>query len=111
MKTEFIQKSKKIFKIALPVMVQNLVGYLFISTDLAFIARYKEEGLSAVSSVTAPYFVLLSFMFAVGQGVTVLVSKAMGGNKKELGSRVAENAIFMMQMETDILITLIPGVP
>ncbi len=98
MKTEFIQKSKKIFKIALPVMVQNLVGYLFISTDLAFIARYKEEGLSAVSSVTAPYFVLLSFMFAVGQGVTVLVSKAIGGNKKELGSRVAENAIFMMQI-------------
>ena len=98
MKTEFIQKSKKIFKIALPVMVQNLVAYLFISTDMAFIARYKPEGLSALSSVTAPYFVLLSFMFAVGQGVTVLVSKAIGGKKRELGSRVAENAIFMMQI-------------
>lgn len=98
MKEEFIQKSKKIFKIALPVMVQNLVAYLFISTDMAFIARYKPEGLSALSSVTAPYFVLLSFMFAVGQGVTVLVSKAMGAKKRELGSRVAENAIFMMQI-------------
>jgi putative MATE family efflux protein len=98
MKEGFTKKSKNIFKIAIPVMMQNLVGYLFISTDMAFISRYKPEGLSALSSVTAPYFVLLSFMFAIGQGITVLVSKSIGAKKKELGSRVAENAIFMMQI-------------
>jgi len=90
--------SGAMFAIALPVMFQSAAEYIFVFTDLAFVGQYDARGLSALNNVMAPFFTVLSFFFALTQGVTILVSQRLGAGKTVEARRTAETAFFYLNL-------------
>ncbi|MBN1411975.1 MAG: MATE family efflux transporter [Spirochaetales bacterium] len=84
----------RIIKIAFPVLIQCLISYVLYFTDTAFISRYNLKGLSAVNNALAPYFMFLSFFFALVQGATILIAQSLGAGKPEKAREYAEVAFF-----------------
>ncbi|MDP3450373.1 MAG: hypothetical protein Q8R87_07310, partial [Anaerolineaceae bacterium] len=77
--------SKQMFRIALPIALSGIIMQLQMLIDTAFLARYTttingnalsgSDILSAVGNVFFPYMVTISFIWALGTGVVVLVSQ------------------------------------
>lgn len=88
--------SPAMFAIALPVMLQAAVEYIFVFTDTAFIGQYDPSGLSAINNVMAPFFTVLSFFFALCQGITITISQRIGAKRLGEARRYAETAFFFM---------------
>lgn len=88
--------SKTMFAIALPVMAQSAAEYVFFFVDTAFVGHYDPAGLSALNNVITPFFAVLSFFFALTQGITIIVSQKIGAGKRAEARRYAENAFFFM---------------
>lgn len=86
--------SKKIFIIALPVMIQNITEYILMFTSTAFIGRYNVIGLSAIQNVMSPFFMTLSFFIALSTGTTIVIAQFIGAGKKNQARRMAENSFF-----------------
>lgn len=95
---KLLAHSRTMFAIALPVMLQSAVEYIFIFTDTAFIGHYDQAGLSALNNVMAPFFTVFSFFIALTQGITILVSQKIGANKRAEARRYAETAFFYMML-------------
>ncbi len=94
---DFRKISKRIFVIGIPIIIQSLVQFALIMTDIGFIGHYKISGLSAIQNAVAPFFILNSFFFALGQGLTILITQSIGAGKKKNAVRYAEAAFFFNQ--------------
>lgn len=90
--------TRKIFIIALPVILQNMTEYILIFTDTAFIGHYRTEGLSAIQNVFGPFFTIFSFFIAIAQGVTILIAQAIGAKKPRQAEKIAEASFFYNQI-------------
>ena len=88
--------SPAMFAIALPVMLQSAIEYIFVFTDVAFVGQYDQAGLSAINNVMAPFFTVLSFFFALCQGITITISQKIGAKRLAEARRQAETAFFFM---------------
>lgn len=85
---------KKLVLIALPVILQQLVHYIQIMTDALLLGRVNPEYLASLGNVTTPFFTMLSFLFAVSAGTTVLVAHGHGGCRNRLAARISEVSVF-----------------
>lgn len=90
--------TKKIFIIALPVILQNLTEYVLAFTDTVFIGHYRTEGLSVLQNVYGPFFTFFSFFIAIAQGTTILIAQAVGAKKPKKAERIAEASFFYNQV-------------
>jgi len=90
--------SGAMFAIALPVMFQSAAEYIFVFTDMAFVGQYDQRGLSALNNAMAPFFAVMSFFFALTQGVTILVSQRLGAGRTRAARRTAETALFYINI-------------
>lgn len=91
------------FRIALPIALSGIIMQLQMLIDTAFLARYTttingnvlsgSEILSAVGNVFFPYMVTISFIWALGTGVVVLVSQHLGANNPDQARTVGNVAI------------------
>lgn len=85
--------SKQMFRIALPIALSGIIMQVQMLIDTAFLARYTttvngtlltgSEILSAVGNVFFPYVVTISFIWALGTGVVVLISQRLGAGKPD----------------------------
>lgn len=85
--------SRKMFSIALPIALSGIIMQVQMLIDTAFLARYTttvngsvlsgSEILSAVGNVFFPYMVTISFIWALGTGVVVMVSQHLGAKKPD----------------------------
>lgn len=96
---------KIMLSIAVPVMIQFIAEYIFIFSDMAFVGQYDQKGLSAINNVITPFFTVLSFFFAITQGVTIMVSQQIGAKKNEEARHYAESSIYYL-----VLISVLMGV-
>lgn len=95
--------SKQMFRIALPIALSGIIMQVQMLIDTAFLARYTttvngsilsgSDILSAVGNVFFPYMVTISFIWAMGTGVVVLVSQHLGANKPEDARTVGNVAL------------------
>ncbi|PKM70755.1 MAG: hypothetical protein CVU93_00450 [Firmicutes bacterium HGW-Firmicutes-18] len=95
--------SKQLFRIALPIALSGIIMQLQMLIDTAFLARYTtningnvltgSDILSAVGNVFFPYMVTISFIWALGTGVVVLVSQHLGANNTDQARTVGNVAI------------------
>lgn len=90
----FGMTTRKIFVIAVPVMLQNLTEYLLMSISTAFMGHYSTEGLSALANVASAHFTLMTIFFSLAQGATILIAQAVGAKDTARASRIAETAFF-----------------
>jgi putative MATE family efflux protein len=86
--------SKKIFVIALPVILQNMTEYILMFTDTIFIGHYRTEGLSVIQNVYGPFFTFFSFFIAIAQGSTILIAQAIGAKQPRKAEQTAEVSFF-----------------
>jgi putative MATE family efflux protein len=84
----------KLFAIATPIIVQNLVHYLQIQVDMAMLGHSNAQYLSAVGNVLFPYNIIISFLTALSAGATVLIAHSFGGKSLNSARRFAEVSFF-----------------
>lgn len=73
----------RIFKIAFPIMLSNLVIQLQMMIDKIFLGRLDISNMSAVGNATSPMWTTMNIIYALTIGATVLVSQAIGRDDKE----------------------------
>ena len=84
----------KLFAIATPIIVQNLVVYLQLQVDMAMLGQANTLYLSAVGNVLFPYNIVIAFLTSLTTGVTVLSSHSFGGGSLNSAKRYAEVSFF-----------------
>ncbi|MFA6401162.1 MAG: MATE family efflux transporter [Salinivirgaceae bacterium] len=84
----------KLFAIATPIIVQNLVHYFQIQVDMALLGQSNTQYLSAVGNVLFPYNIILSFLTALSAGATVLISHGVGSRSLTGARRYSEVSFF-----------------
>ena len=84
----------KLFAIATPIIIQNLVHYLQLQVDMAMLGQANTQFLSAIGNVLFPYNIIISFLTALSAGTTVLISHSIGSKSLKGGQRYAETSFF-----------------
>jgi putative MATE family efflux protein len=84
----------KLFAIATPIIVQNLVHYIQLQVDMAMLGHSNTLFLSAVGNVLFPYNIIISFLTALSAGATVLIAHSFGGKSLNSAKRFAEVSFF-----------------
>jgi putative MATE family efflux protein len=84
----------KLFAIATPIIVQNLVHYIQLQVDMAMLGHSNTQYLSAVGNVLFPYNIIISFLTALSAGATVLIAHSLGGKSLNGAKRFAEVSFF-----------------
>lgn len=80
----------KLFAIATPIIVQNLVQYVQLQVDMAMLGQSNSLFLSAIGNVLFPYNIIISFLTALSTGATVLISHSLGSKSNRSAQRYSE---------------------
>lgn len=86
--------STLLFAIAIPIIIQNLVQYIQLQTDMALLGHYNPLLLAAVGNVTFPYIILVNFLLGTSTGATVMIAHAIGAQKLSFAKRYSEVSFF-----------------
>lgn len=84
----------KLFAIATPIIIQNLVHYFQLQVDMSMLGLSNSLYLSAVGNVLYPYNIIVSFLTALSAGATVLISHALGSKSLRSAKRFSEVSFF-----------------
>jgi len=90
---------KKIFAIAIPIIIQQLSHQMQVWVDRAMLGHINPEFFSAVGNSLVPYFAVVSTIMAISSGTTILIAQSVGAKNYELSRKYAEcsfmgNSIF-----------------
>ncbi len=102
----------RLLTIAAPIVVQNLVRYVQLQTDMALLGRYDPLLLAAVGNVTFPYIILVNFLLGTSAGATVMIAHALGARKINQARRFSEVSFFynsLLSVPFFIILFLLPG--
>ena len=76
---------KRLWKLSLPVILQNLITFSLGLIDTFMVSQLGNEEMAAVSSANVPVFLLISIVFGFQSGLGILVSQYWGkGNVKSI---------------------------
>ncbi|MBQ0039388.1 MAG: MATE family efflux transporter [Treponema sp.] len=67
-----------IFKIALPLILANVISQIQMIIDKAFLGQMNDIYLSAIGNVSSPVWTSLSFCFSVVIGSSIIISQKVG---------------------------------
>ena len=84
----------KLFAIAAPIIVQNLVHYIQLQVDMAMLGHSNPLYLSAVGNVLFPYNIIISFLTALSAGATIMIAHSFGGKSLNSARRFADVSFF-----------------
>lgn len=85
--------NKKLWVIALPLLLNMLVSQIQIIIDRAFLGQIHVEYMSAIGNVSAPLWTSISVLWALTSGATILMSQAIGAKKVDIAKQYAHNII------------------
>lgn len=76
---------KGLFKLSLPMILQNLITFSLGLIDTFMVSRLGNEEMAAVTTANVPVFLLISIVFGFQSGLGILVSQYWGkGDSKSL---------------------------
>lgn len=84
------EETKKIFKLALPLILQQLFTQFLIWADTAMLGHVNSQFFSALANVFVPFDLVSSVLFAMCTGTTILVAQKIGAKNYELARRYSE---------------------
>ncbi len=70
----------RILKLALPIMINNVIAQIQMLIDKIFLGRLELTCTSAVGNATSPMWTTMSTIFSLTLGGTILISQAVGAN-------------------------------
>lgn len=72
-----------IFKIAVPLILANVISQVQMIIDKAFLGQMNDIYLSAIGNVSSPVWTSLSFCFSVVIGSSIIISQMVGAKKND----------------------------
>ena len=79
---------RMVFRLALPIALQNLINTALSSADVVMLNYVSQEALAAVSLATNISFILGSVYFGMSSGASVLISQYWGKRDYDTIERV-----------------------
>ena len=93
----------RLWKLSLPIILQNLITFSLGLIDTFMVSQLGNEELSAVTTANVPVFLLISIVFGVQSGLSILVSQYWGKGDPENISRVLGVASLLGTAVTAVL--------
>ena len=88
---------KNVFLFAIPIVLGNILQYLYTTVDTLVIGNYcGETSLAAVGTSSQPVEVLLCVFLGIGTGVSILVSQYVGAKDMKGIRRAVDTATFFV---------------
>ena len=88
---------KNVFLFAIPIVLGNILQYLYTTVDTLVIGNYcGKTSLAAVGTSAQPVEVLLCIFLGIGTGVSILVSQYMGAKDMLRMRRAVDTAAFFV---------------
>lgn len=72
-----------LFKIAVPIMLSNIISQVQMLIDRAFLGHMDKLYMSALSNVSSPVWTTMSFCNSLVMGASIIISQRVGANDKE----------------------------
>ena len=69
---------KSIFKIAVPIMIGNVINQIQMLIDKAFLGQVNELYLSSLGNVSTPMWASMSVCFSIVTGASIIISQKVG---------------------------------
>lgn len=85
---------ERMMKIAIPIILSNLVGQLQMLIDRVFLGRLDITCMSAVGNASSPMWTTMDTVFTLTTGGTILISQAIGEGNKEKAKAIT-NSLFL----------------
>jgi len=86
---------RNLWKLALPMMVGNVLQTMFGIVDMIFVGRLGPEAIAAVSISGTVLFVIMAATTGVSVGTTAMVSRAIGARDRAKADRVAAQSVML----------------
>ena len=86
-------QAKRIFRLALPLILQQLCLQLQVWIDRAMLGHLNPEYFSAIGNAGTPYHMVLSAITAVCGGTAILVAQGIGANDRDQVKTIAGASI------------------
>lgn len=84
---------KNVFLFAIPIVLGNILQYLYTTVDTLVIGNYCDNtSLAAVGTSAQPVEVLLCIFLGIGSGVSILVSQYIGAKDMEKMKKLVDTA-------------------
>lgn len=88
---------KNVFLFAIPIVLGNILQYLYTTVDTLVIGNYcGKTSLAAVGTSAQPVEVLLCIFLGIGTGVSILVSQYVGAKDMQRMRRAVDTAAFFV---------------
>ena len=82
------EMQRKLFAIAIPIMLSNLISQVQMLIDRVFIGRLDITAMSAVSNASSPMWTTMDVVFTLAVGSAILISQSIGAGDKERAKRL-----------------------
>lgn len=80
---EYKNYIRRILIIAVPLLLSNIISQVQMIIDRAFLGQVNPLYMSALGNVNSPLWMSISFCFAIVTGASILISQAVGAQRKE----------------------------
>ncbi|HIH69813.1 MATE family efflux transporter [Methermicoccus shengliensis] len=97
---------RNLWKLALPMMVGNVLQTMFGIVDMIFVGRLGPEAIAAVSLSGSVLFVIMAATTGVSVGTTAMVSRAIGAGDRLKADRVAAQSVMLGIIVSGVLAVL-----
>lgn len=74
---------RRLLRIAVPIMLSNIISQLQMLIDRIFLGRADDLYMSALSNATTPMWTTMSFCFSLTAGASILISQSVGADNRE----------------------------
>lgn len=86
---------EKIFELALPTIIENILQIMLSTVDTYFVATIGLVAISAVGINTLISNLYLTFFIAIGTGVSIMTARADGAGSKHKVNVMIQNGLLM----------------
>ena len=102
---------KRLFKLSLPMILQNLITFSLGLIDTFMVSRLGNEEMAAVTTANVPVFLLISIVFGFQSGLGILISQYWGKGDVKNVSRALGVASLLGTAVTVVLALLFFAAP
>ncbi|MDR3157353.1 MAG: MATE family efflux transporter [Lactobacillales bacterium] len=89
-------KNRRIFAIAIPATIDNVLQNLVLFVDGLLIAKISLSAVAGIGIANSILAIYLAVFIAVSVGASALVSQALGGNKRQEIAKSSGQAVFLV---------------
>ena len=97
---------RKYLTLALPSVMEMVLISLINMMDTVMVSSVGTDAVAAVGLVNQPRMLMLCFFFAINTGITAVVARRRGENRKEDANRVLRNSMILIFLLSLILMGL-----